>query len=322
MTWDPPEPLAVAVVWQAGVVTRQQALGGGYTDHAITARLSSGRWQSMFHGVYATFSGEVPRRAWLWAAVLRAGSEALLSHETAAEEAGIIDGASRPIHVSVPREAGTLRIPGIALHHSSRVADAQAAARVPPQTSVEETVLDLADCAESAEDAVAWAIKACQRDRVQPREIAEAMNARRRLRWRGELEGVLADITEGVRSPLELRYQRRVERAHKLPVGERQVKVTRDGRRQYLDVRYTRFGVCVELDGAAFHPEETRARDMRRDNASALEGFWPLRYGWPEVSYHACEVAGEVGTLLRRGGWTQSPGPCGPDCLLAAVRTG
>lgn len=314
VTWDPPEPLAVAIVWQQGIVTRQQALAGGFTDHAITARLASHRWQQVFRGVYATFSGEVSRKAWLWAAVLRSGSEALLSHQTAAEEAGIIDGSSRPIHVSIPRDAGTLRIPGIVLHHSSRLAQAQERGALPPRTSVAETVLDLADRADSAEEAVAWPIKACQRGLLEPGAIAEAMEPRQRMRWRAELGGVLGDITEGVQSPLELRYSRRVERPHRLPAGERQVKVMRDGRRQYLDVRYSKFGVCVELDGAAFHPEETRARDRRRDNASALEGFWPLRYGWPEVSYHPCEVAGEVAALLARGGWAGTPNLCGPDC--------
>ena len=56
----------------------------GFTDSAIAARLRSGRWQRLHAGVYATFSGDPLRQAWLWAAVLRAGRAAVLSHQTAA----------------------------------------------------------------------------------------------------------------------------------------------------------------------------------------------------------------------------------------------
>jgi hypothetical protein len=41
------------------------------TAKQIVAALSSGRWQRLHTGVYATFSGEPGRRCALWAAVLR-----------------------------------------------------------------------------------------------------------------------------------------------------------------------------------------------------------------------------------------------------------
>src|SRR5690606_14738462 len=100
----------IAAVWrdvaerQAGVLTRVQALASGLTRGAILARLASGRWQRVYRGVYATFSGPLPRRGQLWAAVLKAGTGAVLSHETAAELAGLVDQPSRAIHLTVPAE--------------------------------------------------------------------------------------------------------------------------------------------------------------------------------------------------------------------------
>jgi hypothetical protein len=43
------------------------------------------RWRRLHPGVYAAFSGQPGRDPVLWAAVLRAGPRAILSHETAAE---------------------------------------------------------------------------------------------------------------------------------------------------------------------------------------------------------------------------------------------
>jgi hypothetical protein len=310
-------PMASALERQDGVITREQAIEAGLTRHAIEARLASGRWRRLHRGVYATFSGPIPRGAMLWGAILRAGESAVLSHHTAAETWKLSDSMSSSIHVSVPRQAGPLAVPGIVLHYSSRLPQARHPARLPPQTTVEETVLDLAALAATAEDAVAWAIKACQRRLTTPGRVRDAMAARGRIGWRGDLSEALTEVREGVHSPLELRYKRDVEGKHRLPRSERQVLVIRGSRRRYHDVRYAQYGVCVELDGVAAHPEESRRRDARRDNDNTLEGLLTLRYDWIPVAYHPCSVALEVGQLLRDRGWPGTVRSCGPACQAA-----
>jgi hypothetical protein len=136
---------------QEGVLTREQALGAGFSRHVINGRVASGQWQRLHTGVFATFSGPVPRAARLWGAVLRAGDDAVLSHHTAAEVWNLTDQSSSSIHVSVPRQAGSLDIRGLVLHYSSRLPGARHPARLPPQTTLEETVLDLADVSRTAE---------------------------------------------------------------------------------------------------------------------------------------------------------------------------
>jgi len=112
---------------QRGVLTRAQAIDAGLTDGAIAVRLRSGRWQRLHTGVYATFSGEPPRDSRLWAAVLRAGPRAALSHQTAAELYGLTvpsHGLAVPapmIHVTVPSGSPVTRPAGTIVHYSGRL---------------------------------------------------------------------------------------------------------------------------------------------------------------------------------------------------------
>ena len=296
---------------QDGTLTRAQALNMGLTDKAISARLRSGRWQRLYPGAYAAFSGEPARSAWLWAAVHSAGPHAVLSHQTAAEIYGLVRQATGPIHVTVPSGARVVRRPGIALHHSRRVAQARHPALLPPRTRIEETVLDLTQAAGSLDRALDWVFRACGSRLTTADRIGAAMSLRLRMRWRAELACALGLAEDGVHSLLEGRYADGVERAHGLPVGTRQQRVRRACRSQYQDVSYDGYRTIVELDGSATHRADTRWRDIRRDNANVAEGWVTLRYGWADVTERACEVAAEVAAALRQRGW--------PDPLDAVV---
>ena len=129
-----------------------------------------------------------------------------------------------------PSLCGSFTRPGAAVLFS-RV-PARHPARLPPQTTLEETVLDLADVSPTAEDAVAWAIKACQRRLSTPDRITAALAGRNRARWRRDLTDAITEVTIGVHSPLELRYLRDVERRHGLPRGDRQAVTIRRGARR------------------------------------------------------------------------------------------
>lgn len=193
MVTELPARLQDLVPRQRGVVARQQALADGMTRHAVTARLKSERWRKLHDGVYYVYTGPVPREAQLWAAVLRTGHEALLSHETAAEIWRLADEPSGLIHVSVPRQAGTLTVPGVRLHYSARVPDARSAATELPVTCPEDTVLDLANAAAVPSAAVEWARRACLRGLTSPALLAESLDkpGRGRVRWRTDLLAAL-----------------------------------------------------------------------------------------------------------------------------------
>ena len=313
-----PDPLRELACTQAGVLSRRQALDAGLTRAAIGWHLQRGRWQQLQRGVYALFSGPPGREAVLWAAVLRTGPGAVLSHHTAAELAGLSEKRSGTIHLTVPASRRVLPISGLIIHTSSGARHARHPVLLPPRTRVEQTVLDLVGLAVTFDEACGWVTRACGRRLTTEERLRAAMTARGRLRWRDPLTEILT--AGGVHSMLEARYYRDVERAHSLPRAIRQAKVIRDRRTEYRDALYAQYKVVVELDGRLAHPGEARWRDIRRDNAAAADGNITLRYGWRDVTAHPCGTAGELARVLIRRGWTGLPKLCSPGCRLALTQ--
>jgi hypothetical protein len=301
---------------QRGVLTRAQALDAGLTGKAIVVKLRSGRWQRLHTGVYATFSGEPPRYAQLWAAVLRAGCGAVLSHQTAAELYGLLAVPAPVIHVTVPGARRINRPPGIVVHHSGRLDQSRHPVLTPPRTRVEDTVLDLVEVSPSLDEAVSLILRASASRRTTPDRILVALERRPKMPHRAGLVQALGLPNDGAHSLLEFRYVNRVERPHGLPPGRRQNPVRRGGRNQYQDVNYEDYALVVELDGRAAHPEWSRWADIRRDNATAAAGQVTLRYGWEDVTERPCQTALEVSAALREHGWNGVLRRCGSSCLV------
>lgn len=303
---------------QNGVVTSAQLLQARLTKDMINSKVKSGRWQRIHRGVYATFSGEPGRQAVLWAAQLSAGPGAMLSYRTAAELGRLTDSPSSLIHLTVPVERRVAKMTGVVVHYSARVSQALHPALLPPQTRIEETILDLASQAKTIDNAVAWLTAGLGRQLTTQSRLRAAMDQRTRLRWRRELAELLTEDAAGLHSILERRYDRDVERPHGLPAGSRQAHVRRDDRSEYRDRLYDAYGVAIELDGQLAHPGDTRWKDIRRDNAAAADGIITLRYGWLNVTSTPCTVAAEVALVLAGRGYT-SARPCSANCPVASV---
>jgi very-short-patch-repair endonuclease len=316
MTADLPVSCRELIELQRGVLARWQASAVELRPATIKSLLRSGRWQQLRRGVYATFTGEPSRDAELWAAVLRAGRHAVLSHQTAAELDRLVSRPSEVIHVTVPDGKHVTPIPGVRLHRSERLAEARHPSRTPPRTRIEETVLDLTQTAKTIDGAFGWLCQGCGSRLTTPDLLLGALAKRGKVRWRGVLSGALADIDDGAQSVLEVRYVRDVERPHRLPRARRQVRVTRDTGRIYLDNLIEHYRTCIELDGKAAHPVAERWRDIKRDNASAVDGIITLRYGWPDVAQRPCQSAAQIAAVLRQRGWADQPTPCGASCPL------
>jgi hypothetical protein len=305
---------------QCDVISRQQAFEVGFTAKAIEWRLRSGAWQRLQPGIYATFTGELPREARLWAAILRAGPGAVLSYESAAEIHGLIDKPVRQIHISVPAErrpGQSAKIRGVTIHRARRLVPQWQPPWQLPRTTIEDTVLDLIAAARTFDDAYGWISRAVGRQLTSPQSLGKALAARSRMRWRVWITAALEDAADGVHSPLERHYVHGVERAHGLPQAQRQAKRRVGSGTRYLDNAYAKYGVCVELDGIAAHPAENRWQDTRRDNANLVAGTRTLRYGWPDATQHRCRTAIEIAAALRRQGWKGTLRPCSPTCPAA-----
>jgi hypothetical protein len=299
---------------QRGVIASWQADQAGIAPSRMRSLVRSGRWQQLHFGVYATFTGKPPRDAMMWAALLRAGAQSILSHETAGEVSGLL---GQPRQVA-PRNRP--RIQALATDRRDSHPQIVAGGRSAPSRGASAahpgggTVLDLAQEAASFDDVVALLARSCQRSLTTPFLLSESLNLRAKSRWRRAIDLALRDVADGVQSVLEFRYLWDVERAHGLPAAKRQTTGTQQGRTIYRDVRYRGYAVVVELDGKASHPDDQRWRDKYPDNAAAVGGFFTLRYGWADVTERPCETATQVGALLGQQGWPGALRRCGPTC--------
>jgi hypothetical protein len=299
---------------QNGVISRTQALSSGLSKDLIATRLDQGRWQRVHTGIYAAHSGSLDRKATLWAAVLRSGPGAALSHHTAAELDRLADRQSTFIHVTIPTSRRVMPIRGVVLHTRVDAERATHPSRVPHRLRLEETVFDLADTCDNAADAIAWVTSALGRRLTTQDRLLATLSSRARVRWRDELARVLSPDLAGIHSVLEYRYVRDVERPHALPKGQRQAVAVLGTRRAYRDVLYKDFGLIVELDGRAAHPDDRRWLDISRDNAAAATGHITLRYGHIDLTQRPCLVAAQVADVLRLRGWQQAPRRCSASC--------
>jgi Transcriptional regulator, AbiEi antitoxin len=305
---------------QSGVVSRSQALRAGLSSDMIRFRVGSGRWQQIHRGIYATFNGVPGRGARLWAAVLSAGTGAMLSHETAGELHRLVDKPPDLIYVTVPRERRIIAAEGVSIYRSARALEAVQGHSYPPRTKIEETVLDLTQTAATFDDVCGWVTRAFARDLTDEIRLRAAMGMRPKLRWRADLHELITAAADGDHSVLEYRYDRDVERAHGLPEAKRQVPfMGPGGRRGRRDRVYENYGVVVELDGRLAHPDDSAWKDRARDNAAAADGKQTLRYGWEQVRRKPCETAAEVATVLRLHGWPGRPRACSPGCRAPRV---
>jgi hypothetical protein len=162
---------------QDGIIAVGQAVSAGMSDKGVRDQVRAGRWQVMHRGIYASFTGKPGRRAELWGALLRAGPDAVLSHQTAAEVWGLLDGLCPVIHVTVPHGSNPDRygkLPGIVIHRSRSLERTRHPALTPPRTRVEETVLDLIDCARDFDEVYDWVCRAIGRRRTTAARIRAA----------------------------------------------------------------------------------------------------------------------------------------------------
>jgi hypothetical protein len=318
MTLEIPAGCSELLARQDGVIGRSQALEFGLSAYSMRHRARAGEWQRIQRGVYATFSGEVTRDRLLWAALLRAGPEAVLSHQTAAELYGLIKQPSSLIHVTVPAASNPAqhgKIPGVVVHRSRILERTRHPVLLPPRTRIEDTVLDLIEGMGAPEDRYDLICRAIGGQLTTAARLRRALEKRGRFRDRREAESALADAGQGALSNLERWYLRGVERRHKLPVATRQARKKIGGQSIYLDNLYEEYQVCVELDGAAAHPAGEQWRDKRRDRQNlTADKIVTMRFGYLDLCTQEarCRTAAEVVGVLRDRGTR-----VGAGCRLA-----
>lgn len=295
---------------QSGVIARRQIQELGGTDADIARMLRRRELVQVHPGVYVNHNGPLTPSQRRWVPVLARWPAALARESALGEKTDVL-------HLAVDRQRNVDPLPGVEIH---RVTDLQRRVdwrATPPQLRVNEAVIDTM-VARLSEDDVAGAFavltRACFR-RTDPERIARALARRTRVPHRRMISALLEDRRTGACSVLERGYLTRVERAHGLPRGERQVRSTATGARTDQDVRYRKYGVVVELNGRSIHDNpESWDNDARRGLAElAISDAVTAAVTYGLVFGDECRTARWIGAILNKRGWPGRVTPC-PRC--------
>lgn len=289
---------------QDGVIARQQALSLGVTPEQVRRLISEGWWTPFDKGIYLHRLTCPQFIHHAWAGVLRGGGQSALGGQATLYSTGIGREPDQIVVVIPPGHGVRLRTPLVTLRDGiGRLSYRRGS---PSRIRAEDAIVDLA--AEISLEAFVGLVTDSIRARVTSAlRVERVLKARQRMRRRGELMEVLADL-QGIESNLEFRYRRDVERAHRLPRSQRQVA---RGRSRF-DFYYEEYGVVVETDGRLGHVEG-RFRDLRRDNWHAASGLLTMRYGSYDIRSDPCAVAAQVAMALQARGWAGGMARC-PSC--------
>ena len=318
---------------QAGVVSRRQLREvergeeekqrDAQVDLLIARRLRRREWVMVHQGVYVNHTGELTHLQRSWAAVLYAWPAALChaSALRAAEGPGCREQDDGIVHVAVSRSRRVRPRAGVRIHRVAELETRVQWNRSPPRLRYEEAVLDVVAAVTDDLASIAVLARAVQSRRTTARRMATALSSRPRFPRRAWLTDVLTDVANGTCSVLEHGYLTHVERAHGLPVADRQKADRGRSGRIYRDASYAE-PLEVELDGRLEHSSvDQRESDYDRDLTTLVDGRITARLSWGQVFARSCWTAAQIDTLLREGGWEGKAEPCRPDCEVGASPT-
>jgi very-short-patch-repair endonuclease len=288
---------------QHGVVSTEQAKELQVDGCAIRRLVRSGRWSRV--GAHAlALTGAPPTELHACAAAVHAfGTDAALSHDSAAAYWGLRRFRHLPVHVTVPHGRNPAAIGGVQIHQSRRlpsrhVVDIEGL-RV---TSPARTVFDLSGTlrplwrVEATLDD-AWAAQLVDHPTMAAMVSELSGRGQRNVAQLRELVEARRTLVRPAESALERRFHRIVAEGG-LPAMEIQRDVVdHEGWWGRVDAMYSDACVIVEIDGERWHSAlGDRRRDDQRRQQHVSMGFVVLRFSEHDI-WHRPEA---VVDQLRR----------------------
>ena len=288
---------------QAGVVSRRQLYALGTTRGEVRANVLAGRWRPVGRHSLHVRPGAVSETGRLWAAVLEGGPRAQLDGDSALVAAGLVHYVPERIRVSVPR--------GARIRHRGTSVDIRQTRRwdagdldpgaSPPRTRAEVAAVRAGLWARTDRQAALLLTMSVQQRLVSVEALAGALMRVRRDRRRVFLAGLVLDLAGGVGSLGELDVLRGC-RERGLPTPDQQVLRRTSSGTYYLDFRWRRWGVVLEVDGIQHTWVENVVADAVRQNRIALEGDTVLRLPVLGLRVARDVFFDQVEEALRRAG--------------------
>ena len=280
---------------QHGVVTRGQLIELGFSPDAVKHRVRRGRLHPVWRGVYAVGRPELTRHGLFMAAVLACGTEAALSHASAAALWGIRPQRADDIEISMPAHV-LRRRPGITAHRRCLTEQEKTVRHGIPVTSPATTIVDLAPglTRHELETAINEADKL---DLIDPEALRAAAREMGRRRGASTVRRVLDHRTFTL---TDSETERRI-----LPIA-REAGLPLPLTQQYVndfkvDFYWPDLGLIVETDGLRYHrtPAE-QARDRLRDQTHTAAGLTCLRFTRAQVRFEPAHVGAVLSSVAAR----------------------
>ncbi len=286
---------------QHGVVARAQLLSLGVGREAIKVRLRTGRLHRLHRGVYAVGHRAISPEGRLMGTVLFCGSEAVLSHRSAAALWGLrtYSGAIEVTAPSKTRSRGSIR-----RHFADLPADEKTERGGIPLTTAPRTIFDLAATEPTAR--VEQALRQQERlrlyDALSLDHLLDRYPRHRGNRKVRECLRRLRDLPDGVtREALEARFLVFLDQCG-FPRPRLNAWLTVHGHRYQVDCLWPAQKVIVELDGYETHgTRHAFESDRDRDRRLIAAGYRGPRITWRQLHEIPEEVATDLRALLARG---------------------
>jgi hypothetical protein len=290
---------------QFGVISRRGLAALDVSRHDVQREVRRGRWVVMGRQTIAIHRGPVAEPAHWRRALWEIGDSARLDASTALAAHGLV-GYQDGLHVGVPHGVHVCGGPDIRVHRLRRWSEHDTVMRGGLRvTRTPLAAIHAAVWSRSRRQAVLILAMSVQQRLTTGRALASELARMPKIRWRELIAAVAEDLSGGVQSLGELDVARECRRRG-LPEPDRQV--VRHGRRgrTYLDVRFERYGVVIEIEGAHHGDAGQLVDDALRQNELAIARDAVLRIpiiGW---RIDAVPFIDQVERALRERGW---PGP-------------
>ncbi len=249
---------------QHGVVAHAQLLALGFSRSWIKRARASGRLVTLHRGVYAAGNLAIGLEGRAFAGLLAGGATATVSRHTVTALLGVRRDRAEPIHLTLPNHR--CNRPGLVFHEGALGEDDVRIWRNLRITSVERTLIDLAD--ELTTDELEKALSAAQRlGHVDFGRLARSPGRR-------GMTAVLARGFRMTRSDIERALLRELRRAKDVPVPECNVHLLGFE----ADMHWPDHDLVVEIDDYLTHGDRLAfERDREKQNCYLLAGIRTLR---------------------------------------------
>ena len=277
---------------QHGVITLWQLRSLGLTADEVKWRSRTGRLHPIHRGVYAVGHRNLTDEALFIAAVLAIGSDAALSHLSAAQLYGLRPfnrGAGTWVDVSTTRHVKARR--HIRLH-TVRALEITTRSRIPVTTPA-RTLLDLGDVLTARQHE--RTVHEAEVQRLVTIDALQAQIARSPgRRAAARLQAITADGPAPTRSDLEDAMLALLKR-HGLPRPHINARIGADE----VDLWFPESDLVVELDGWRYHGTAIRHRlDARKQARLEAAGLRVLCADWSQVTGDAAQTAQRLRQVL------------------------